>query len=503
LANYIIDSGEYTDDFIDCYRFTTNFLFEKGRDVINFILFSNFPTPVHTSFRIGNQLFFAHFVDVDENMEVPGSVEGFISICEKFQCIACLLPVRKKNNKWTIENLDWGLVDAKTKDPINPHYLVSDEKLVMSDYEIHQIGVEYVRDILLKRDLGYSIDGFIMDPDIRPSISFYKQGKLCSVLVKVSYDPNPVVRKEDFKDLLEELISTYPDITIYFAGVHLCGEEQVKKKDKFLPLYRGQGYITYYTRLETLEDENIYKKAEKAFEDAFETEDFSVAFNLYLILAEQGHAAAQMRIGQLYEFALGVEKDLSLAFKWYLRSANRGLPIAQNNVGVCYKHGTGVEKNLKTAFEWFKKASDESNRALYNLGLCYRDGEGVEQDYNEAIEIFKMLVDKNDASGICALGVMYYEGKGVPKNYKEAVRLTKLAIEQNDSTSQRNLGEFHEYGRGVKQDNVKALMWYMISLKNGLSESKELAERLGEKMSLSDLEKAEKLTNQYLKKQKN
>ena len=109
-------------------------------------------------------------------------------------------------------------------------------------------------------------------------------------------------------------------------------------------------------------------------------------------------------------------------------------------------------------------------------------------------------MDKNDASGICALGVMYYEGKGVPIDYKEAVRVTKIAIKQNDNTSQRNLGEFYEYGRGVKQDNVKALMWYMIALKNGWDESKELIEKLGEKMSPSDLEKAEKLANDYLAK---
>jgi len=46
-------------------------------------------------------------------------------------------------------------------------------------------------------------------------------------------------------------------------------------------------------------------------------------------------------------------------------------------------------------------------------------------------------------------------------------------------------------------------MWYTISLKNGWEESKELIEKLVEKMSLSDLEKSEKLANDYLAKQKN
>ena len=94
--NTVINSGEFTDDFIDCARFVNNFFSEKGKDVINFIRFATIPTPVHTSFRIGNQLFFIHIVDLDDNMEQPGSIEGFISICERFQCLACLIPVRKK-----------------------------------------------------------------------------------------------------------------------------------------------------------------------------------------------------------------------------------------------------------------------------------------------------------------------------------------------------------------------------------------------------------------------
>ena len=42
----------------------------------------------------------------------------------------------------------------------------------------------------------------------------------------------------------------------------------------------------------------------------------------------------------------------------------------------------------------------------------------------------------------------------------------------------KDVGEFYEYVRGVKQDNIKALMWYMISLKNGFDNSKEFIEKL-------------------------
>jgi len=62
------------------------FFLKKGQDVINSIpFFSSFPTPVCSSFRIGNQLFFVHIVDLDDIMEPSGSIEGFIAICKRFQ----------------------------------------------------------------------------------------------------------------------------------------------------------------------------------------------------------------------------------------------------------------------------------------------------------------------------------------------------------------------------------------------------------------------------------
>ena len=199
---HFIYAQDFSEDFISCSNFIFDFFSTKGKDVIKFIHFSSFPTPIHTSFRIGNQLFFVHIVDVDKNMETPGTIENFISISERFHCVGCLLPVRKKNNTWTIENLDWGLINVKTKEHIHPFNIVSNKKIVMSDNEIYEMGHEYVRNNIITKNHEYQVTGFIIDPEVYPSIFFNYKHKECCVLIKVSYEPYPYVKKLDFKTLL-------------------------------------------------------------------------------------------------------------------------------------------------------------------------------------------------------------------------------------------------------------------------------------------------------------
>lgn len=56
--SHFIHHEEFSEDFISCANYVNDFFSAKGRDVIKFIHFASFPTPIHTSFRIGNQLFF-------------------------------------------------------------------------------------------------------------------------------------------------------------------------------------------------------------------------------------------------------------------------------------------------------------------------------------------------------------------------------------------------------------------------------------------------------------
>jgi len=76
--------------------------------------------------------------------------------------------------------------------------------------------------------------------------------------------------------------------------------------------------------------------------DAFNQEDYKKAFKLWLPLAEQNHAQAQLNLGFMYENGKGVPQDHKESVKWYRLSAEQGLANAQHNLGLMYYNGQGV-----------------------------------------------------------------------------------------------------------------------------------------------------------------
>ena len=498
MAYYKIIPPEVSEDFQKCLKMASEFFEQKGKDSIYFVPFSSSPTPVHLAFTIGNQLLFIHFVDVDEILKTPGDVDSFINICKKFNSQACLLPVRKNIDKWTIENPDWGLIDALTNKVIDVYDIVTDEKIPMNDYELHEIGNTYIREEI--QNLGYRIDGFVIDKDLIPSIFFEKSKEYCGVLVKVFYGPdseNIYEKINDFKDLIKEAENLNPEIKkIYFAAVHLTGQEQFEKKDFTLPIYRGQRFRAVFVALQIFDDDKIYKK----INEAIKIQDKKLAFKLSLKLAEQGYVEKQASVSSCYAKGYGIKENPEEAFKWIYRSGKRYYVPAFKDLGYSYKVGYGIEKDEKEAFKWFELSSQhEDNEGLFQLGLCYEQGIGTKKDYKKASEIFRSLMKKNHLDGICRLGSLYLQGLGVSQDFKEAVRLIKIGVEKNHPVSQNFLAKCYKYGYGVKQDNIKALMWYFISIKNGYEDYEELLDEIAENLTTTDIEKAENLAKKYLK----
>ena len=66
--------------------------------------------------------------------------------------------------------------------------------------------------------------------------------------------------------------------------------------------------------------------------DAYDRKDFKTAYKLWLPLAEQGNAKAQINLGFMYANGLGVLQDYKEAAKWYRLSAEQGLAEAQYNL---------------------------------------------------------------------------------------------------------------------------------------------------------------------------
>ena len=121
--------------------------------------------------------------------------------------------------------------------------------------------------------------------------------------------------------------------------------------------------------------------------DAYRTQDYAKAAQLWQPPAEQGNAEAQYRLGTLYAEGKGVERNDATAFMWMQRAATQGNASAQYDVGASYIEGAGVKKDESEAAKWFKRAANQGMvYAQFNLGLLYASGSGVPQDNVEALK---------------------------------------------------------------------------------------------------------------------
>lgn len=72
--------------------------------------------------------------------------------------------------------------------------------------------------------------------------------------------------------------------------------------------------------------------------------------------AARGNAAAQVDLGVMHNFGVGVDSDDAQAAQWYRRAAEQGDAFGQYFLGLMYGQGHGVAKDEQQAAHWFAKA---------------------------------------------------------------------------------------------------------------------------------------------------
>jgi len=83
------------------------------------------------------------------------------------------------------------------------------------------------------------------------------------------------------------------------------------------------------------------------------SKSFAKAFKWLSKAGEQGHAGAQLNIGEMYTLGQGVSMNYTEAFKWYKKAALQGHKTAVYSISFCYAHGNGVEEDLVEAYAWY------------------------------------------------------------------------------------------------------------------------------------------------------
>lgn len=121
------------------------------------------------------------------------------------------------------------------------------------------------------------------------------------------------------------------------------------------------------------------------------------------------------------------------AAQLYLSLANQGDAHAQVEIGDRYRYGQGVPKSKKEAVKYFRLAAEQGDAGgLLSLGIMYGWGEGVPQDTKEAEKYFLLAAKKGAEQGgymwQYELGERYLKGDGIPKNYVLAYMWGNIAI---------------------------------------------------------------------------
>ena len=206
----------------------------------------------HLSFRLGNQLFFVRVEDVDGKVQGPGNARGFITAAKMANGRACVLPMKKKlfGGAWVADMTGWGLLDADTRRPVHPVSLVTDQKIEMTPWEVHDMAVQVVRDHL--QEQGFELMSWQGNPDVDPAIWFIGKTKRPEWVVvrSATFPASSASRPGNWQAIAAGCSKM--SATGHFASVAVVSVDQpfASGDEAPVPLWRGHGMHVRFTGLE-------------------------------------------------------------------------------------------------------------------------------------------------------------------------------------------------------------------------------------------------------------
>ena len=151
--------------------------------------------------------------------------------------------------------------------------------------------------------------------------------------------------------------------------------------------------------------------------EAYQRGDYATALREWRVLAEQGDAEAQSRLGIMYLLSQGVPQDLGLAHLWLNLAAGQGQQTAY------------IISDDVVAFMTLEQIADSQ----VSLGVMYEEGRGVAQDDAEAAKWMRRAAEHGNAEAQDILGFMYFDGRGVTLDWVQAYMWWHLAAGQGEA----------------------------------------------------------------------
>lgn len=205
----------------------------------------------HLSFRLGNQLIFV-YLQVAGGVQSPSSKQLFLTACKEATALAAVMPMEPVGRTFQPAYGGWGLRDALTQAAIDPPSLVSDAKIEMSDWEVHDFAIQIVTSQI--ESAGNTVLSKQPSPHIDPSIWFKDRQGPAFVVVRSGRFPLSDMPKPDN---ISEIAASCARLSRrgFFASVTAANAEQQTASSSrgSIPLFRGHGLIARFAGLEPLQ----------------------------------------------------------------------------------------------------------------------------------------------------------------------------------------------------------------------------------------------------------
>jgi len=248
-----VEMQEMTEAFLPCWKAAGIHLSKQVDGGIQSWLRAHPYPPFleHLSFRLGNQLSFVRIEDVDGKALGPGSIRGLAAAAKGANGHACILPMQKKFfGGWVADMPGWGLLSAETRKPIDPVSVVTDQKIEMTPWEVHDMAVQVVRDYLEKE--GFELMSWQGNPEVDPSIWFVGKTKRPEWVVvrSAKFPASSANRPANWAAIANGC--TKLSATGHFASVAVVSVNQPfeSSEEAPVPLWRGHGMHVRFDGLE-------------------------------------------------------------------------------------------------------------------------------------------------------------------------------------------------------------------------------------------------------------
>lgn len=183
--------------------------------------------------------------------------------------------------------------------------------------------------------------------------------------------------------------------------------------------------------------------------------------------------------------------DYRTAERNWSRLADLGITEAQIELGTLYVEGAeGVPAQPARGLALLEAAAAKNEpRAILALGEAYEKGGAIPQNTGKAIRLYETAWDAGETRAATALGDLYVD-IGHPA---QAIEWYEKGFAAGTPKAAFKLGRLYEKKKLGAADPVKALAWYRVAEKNGITEASEPISRLESTVDKSRIDQARTL----------